>query len=151
MFAGFRNDPANLQPEFVTRALVFSGGKTRFPRHVASLQPDSCGFAQETHNRVVWKWVKLSCWLRRRWPLVLVAMSGAIAVIASAFDPRVSSMVSMPIGPYREVPLRLDRGPAELEGLSIRALGREPPDDPSRLVNALLDSLGRSGERSSGE
>ena len=150
MFAGFRNDSENFQPEFVTRALIFSGGKTRFPRHVASLQPDSCGFAQETHNRVVWKWVTLSCRLRRRWPLVLVAMSGAIALVASAFDLRVNSTVSMPIGLYREVPLRLERGPAELEGL-LRALGRQPPDDPSRLVNALLNALGRSPERSSGE
>jgi hypothetical protein len=76
-------------------------------------------------------------------------MSVAIAVIASAFDLRVSSAVSMPIGLYREVPLRLDRGPAELEGL-LRALGRQPPDDQSSLVNAPVDPLGRSGERSSG-
>ena len=45
----------------------------------------------------------------------------------------------MPIGLYREVPLRLERGPAELEGL-LRALGRQPPDDPSSLENALLDA-----------
>jgi len=78
-------------------------------------------------------------------------MSGAIAVIASPFDLRVSSTVSMPIGLYREVPLRLERGPAtELEGL-LRALGRQPADDPSRLVRALLNALGRSPERSSGE
>ena len=109
MFAGFWNDSENFQPEFVTRALIFSGGKTRFPRHVASLQPDSCGFAQETHNRVVWKWVTVSCRLCHRWPLVLVTMSGAIALVASAFDLRVNSTVSMPIGFYREVPLRLER------------------------------------------
>ena len=149
VFAGFRNDPANLQPEFVTRALIFSGGKTRFPRDFARLQPDSCGLAQETHNRVVWKWGTLSCRLRRRWPLVLVAMSGAIALVANAFDLLVNSTASVPIALYCELHLRLERGPAELEGL-LRALGRQPPDDPSRLVNALLDPLGRSGERSSG-
>ncbi len=77
-------------------------------------------------------------------------MSGAIGLVASAFDLQVNSTVSMPIGLCREVPLRLERGPAELEGL-LRALGRQPPDDPSRLVNALLDPLDRSGERSSGE
>jgi len=132
----------------VTRALVFSGGKTRFLCHVASLQPDSCGFAQETHNRVVWKWVTLACRKRRRWPLVLVAVSGAIAFVASAFFLRVNSSVSMPIGLYCELPLCLDRGPAELEGL-LRAAGLDPPDDPSRLVDALRDPLGRSPERSS--
>ena len=148
MFAGFRNDSENFQPEFVTRALAFSGGKTRFLCHVAGLQPDSCGFAQETHNRVVWKWATLSCRLRRRRPLVLVAMSGAIALVASAFDLRVNSTISVPVGRYREVPPRLERGPAGLEGL-LRALGREPPDDPSSLVDALRDPLDRSGERSS--
>ncbi|HME73003.1 MAG TPA: hypothetical protein VKM54_24495 [Myxococcota bacterium] len=96
------------------------------------------------------KWVTVSCRQRCRWPLVLVAMSGAIAVIASASDRRVNSTVSMPIGLYREVPLSLERGPAELEGL-LRALGRRPPDDPSSLGNALLDPLDRSPERSSGE
>jgi hypothetical protein len=133
----------------VTRALIFSGGKTRFTRDVARLQPDSCGFAQETHNRVVWKWLMFSCRLRRRWPLVLVAVSDAIAFVASAFDLRVSSTVSMPVGLYREAPLRLERGRAEFMGL-LRALGRQPPDDPSRLVNALLNPLCGSGERSSG-
>ena len=77
-------------------------------------------------------------------------MSGAIALVATAFDLRVSSKVSMPIGLYHEVPLRLEREPAELEGL-LRALGRRPPDDPSSLGNALLDPLDRSPERSSGE
>ena len=91
-----------------------------------------------------------SCRLRRRWLLVLVAVSGAIAFVASAFDPRINSTVWVPIGLYREVPLRLDCGLAELEGL-LCALGREPPDDPSRLVDALLDPLGRSPERSAGE
>ena len=110
MFAGFRNDSKNFQPEFVTRTLVFSGGKTRFLCHVAGLQPDSCGSAQETHNRVVWKWLKFSCRLRRRWPLVLTAVSGAIALVANAFDLRVNTTVSMPIGLYREVPPRLQRG-----------------------------------------
>jgi hypothetical protein len=45
---------------------------------------------------------------------------------------------------------RLELGRAELEAL-LRALGRQPPDDPSRLVRALLNALGRSVERSSGE
>ncbi|HME73217.1 MAG TPA: hypothetical protein VKM54_25615 [Myxococcota bacterium] len=90
-----------------------------------------------------------SCRLRRRWPRVPVAVSGAIAFVASAFDMRVNSTVSMLVGLYREAPLHLERGPAELEGL-LRALGRQPPDDPSSLVNALRDPLGRSGERSSG-
>jgi len=150
VFAGFRNDSNNFQPEFVSRALVFSGGKTGFPCHIASLQPDSCGFAQETHNRVVWKWLMFSCRLCRRWPLVLVTMSGAIAFVASAFDLRVNTTASMPIGLYSEGPLRLEREPAELEGL-LRALGRQPPDDPASLVNALRDPLGRSHERSAGE
>jgi hypothetical protein len=78
-----------------------------------------------------------------------MAMSGAIAFVASAFDLRVNSTASLPIGLYREVPLRLERGPAELEGL-LRALGRQPPDGWSTLVNALLDPLGRLRERSSG-
>ncbi|HME74067.1 MAG TPA: hypothetical protein VKM54_30030 [Myxococcota bacterium] len=91
-----------------------------------------------------------SCRLRRRWPLILVVVSGALALVASAFDLRVNSTVSMPIGLCREAPLRLERGPAtELEGL-LRALGREPPDDPSSLVDPLRDPLGRSAERSSG-
>jgi len=77
-------------------------------------------------------------------------MSGAIALAASAFDLRVNSTVSMPMGLYREVPLRLERGSAEREDL-LRALGREPPDDQSSPVNALLVPLGRSPERSSGE
>ena len=68
-------------------------------------------------------------------------MSGALAFVASAFDLRVNSTVSMPIGLYREVPPQLDRGPAELEGL-LRALGRQPSDDPSSLVNAPLDPVG---------
>ncbi|HME73640.1 MAG TPA: hypothetical protein VKM54_27820 [Myxococcota bacterium] len=96
----------------------------------------------------MWKWLILSCRLHRRWPLVLVAMSGAIALVASAFDLRVHSTVSMPIGLYREVPLRLERGPTEFMTL-LRALGQQPPDDPSRLVDALRDPLGRSPGRSS--
>jgi hypothetical protein len=140
VFAGFRNDSENLQPEFVTHALVFSGVKTRFPRNVARLQPDSCDFAQETHNRVVWKWVRLSCQQCRRWPLVLDATSGAIAVIASASDRRVSSTVSMPIGLYREVPLRLKRGPAEIERL-LRALSRQAQVDSSKLCKRAAGSV----------
>jgi len=94
----------------VSRALIFTGGKTRFLCHVAGLQPDSCGIAQEMHNRVVWKWLKFSCRLHRRWPLVLMAMSVAIAFAANAFDLRINTTVSMPIGLYREVPPRLERG-----------------------------------------
>jgi hypothetical protein len=45
---------------------------------------------------------------------------------------------------------RLEISRAELEGL-LRALGHQPPADPSRLVRALLNALGRSPERSSGE
>jgi len=45
---------------------------------------------------------------------------------------------------------RLELRRAELEGL-LRSLGRQPPDDPSRLVRALLNALGRSPEHSSGE
>jgi len=151
VFAGFRNDSENFQPEFVSRTLVFSGGKSRFLCHITGLQPESCGFAQETHNRIVWKWLILSCRLRRRWPLVLVAMSGAIWLVGNAFDLRVHSTVSMLVGLYPEVALRLERGPAtELNGL-LRDLGRQPPDDPTRLVSALLNALGRSPERSSGE
>jgi len=39
---------------------------------------------------------------------------------------------------------------AELETL-LRALGRRPPVDPSKLVRALLEALGRSPERRSGK
>jgi len=45
---------------------------------------------------------------------------------------------------------RLELRRAELESL-LRALGRQPPNDPSRLVRALVNALGRSPERSSGE
>ena len=45
---------------------------------------------------------------------------------------------------------RLELSRAELEAL-LRALGRQPAHDPSRLVSALLNALGRSAERSSGE
>jgi hypothetical protein len=45
---------------------------------------------------------------------------------------------------------RLELSRAELEAL-LRAFGCQPPDDPSRLVRALLNALGRSPERSSGE
>gem|GEM_PF-424747 len=124
MFAGFRNDSNNFQPEFVSRALIFSGGKTRFLCHIASLQPDSCGFAQEAHNRVVWKWLILSCRLRRRLPLVLIAVSGAIAFAATAFDLRVNTTVSMPTGLYREVPPQLERGAWVVFCL---------PEEPARL------------------
>jgi conjugative transfer signal peptidase TraF len=62
------------------------------------------------HNRVVWKWRILSCRLHRRWPLVLMAVSAAMAIAASAFDLRVNTTASMPIGLYREVPRRLERG-----------------------------------------
>ncbi|HME71189.1 MAG TPA: hypothetical protein VKM54_15160 [Myxococcota bacterium] len=95
------------------------------------------------------KWLMLSCPLDPRWLLVLVAVSGAIALVASAFDLRVNSTVSMPIGLYREVPLLLERDPAELKTL-LRALGRWPPADPSRLVIAELNALRGSPERSSG-
>jgi type IV secretory pathway protease TraF len=78
-----------------------------------------------------------------------MAGSGAIAFVGNAFDVRINTTASMPIGLYREVPLRLDLGPAELKTL-LRALARQPPDDSSRLADPLLDSLDRSGERSSG-
>ena len=45
---------------------------------------------------------------------------------------------------------RLELRRAELEML-LHALGRRPPLDSSRLVSALLDALGRSPERTSGE
>ena len=45
---------------------------------------------------------------------------------------------------------RLELSRAELAAL-LRALGRQPPDDPSRLVRALLSALGRSPKRSSAE
>ena len=78
-----------------------------------------------------------------------MAVSAAIAIAASAFDLRVNTTVSMPIGLYREVPLRLERGPAELETL-LRGLGRRPPDNPSRLVIAVRNALGRSRGRALG-
>ncbi len=37
-------------------------------------------------------------------------MSGALAFVASAFDLRVNTTVSMPIGLYRDVPRQLERG-----------------------------------------
>jgi conjugative transfer signal peptidase TraF len=51
-------------------------------------------------------------------------MNGAIAFVAGAFDPRVSSTVSMPIGLYREVRPQLERGAWVVFCL---------PDEPARL------------------
>ncbi|HBZ68628.1 MAG TPA: hypothetical protein DEP35_02305 [Deltaproteobacteria bacterium] len=45
---------------------------------------------------------------------------------------------------------RLELRRAELEAL-LRALGRQPPGDPSRLMGALLNALGRAPQRSSEE
>jgi len=74
------------------------------------LEPDSGGFAQGAHNRGVQKWVTLGGSLHRRWPLILMASSGAIAFVANALELRINTTASMPIGFYREAPPRLERG-----------------------------------------
>jgi len=79
-------------------------------RCVAWLQPESGGCRLDAHNRVVLNRNPLSRSPRRRWPLVFVAIGGAIAVFASLFDLRINTTASMPIGLYREVPARLERG-----------------------------------------
>ena len=122
---------------------------------VAELQPDSGGFAQKLHTRAVSKWMTLACALCTRWPLALMAMGVAIVFVAAAFDLRVKTTESMPLGLFYEAPPRLQRGggmdrselrTVELEAL-LRALGQRSPVDPSRLASALLDSLGRSPDR----
>ena len=48
--------------------------------------------------------------LHRRWPLVLVAGSGAIAFVSHALELRINTTASMPFGLYRTEPWRLARG-----------------------------------------
>src|SRR5215469_16420617 len=62
------------------------------------------------HNRVVRKLVTLSCLFLHRWPLAVVALSMGIVFVAAAFDLRVNTTASMPLGLYREVPVHLERG-----------------------------------------
>ena len=39
MFAGFQSNPAEIQPDVVTRGAVFSGGKSKIARQSAALEP----------------------------------------------------------------------------------------------------------------
>jgi conjugative transfer signal peptidase TraF len=88
------------------------------------LQPDSGGVFQKMHNRVVRKLVTLCCLFLHRWPLAVVALSMGIVFVAAAFDLRVNTTRSMPLGLYREVPLRLERGAWVIFCL---------PEEPARL------------------
>ena len=45
---------------------------------------------------------------------------------------------------------RVELSDVELEGL-VRALGRRPPSDPSKLLSTFLQALGRPPQRGSGE
>jgi len=72
----------------------------------------------------VQKWVTLGCSLYRRWPLILMAGSGAIAFVANALELRINTTASMPIGLYREEPPRLERGAWVVFCL---------PEEPARL------------------
>jgi conjugative transfer signal peptidase TraF len=91
------------------------------------LEPDSGGFAERTHNCGVRKRVTLGCSLHRRWPLLLMAGSGAIGFVASALALRINTTASMPIGLYREEPPRLERGAWVVFCL---------PEEPARLGRA---------------
>jgi conjugative transfer signal peptidase TraF len=96
-------------------------------------------FALETHNRVVRKWATLRCSPRRRWPLVLMALSGATTFVAKTLGLRINTTASMPIGLYRVVPPRLDRGAWVIFCL---------PEEPARL--GLERAYLRRGSCSSG-
>ena len=99
-------------------------GRREIASGVGSLEPDSGAFAHNTHNRGVRKWVMLRYSLRRYWPLILVAASGATAVAARALELRINTTASMPIGLYRELPLRVARGAWVIFCL---------PEEPARL------------------
>ena len=77
---------------------------------VDALQPDSGDFGHPTHTCAVQLSIEHSYWPRRRWPLTLPVVGGAVAVLAHSLDLRVNSTASMPIGLCREVPVRLERG-----------------------------------------
>jgi len=89
---------------------LISGWKTKTARVVAGLPPDSGNFSENAHTCVMQKSVTLGCRLRRRWPLLLIALSGLFALTASSLDLRINTTASMPIGLYRSVPPRLERG-----------------------------------------
>jgi len=56
------------------------------------------------------KCVTLSCRLRRRWPLVVMAVCGVSVAVSTALCLRINTTASMAIRPYRAVPPRLERG-----------------------------------------
>jgi conjugative transfer signal peptidase TraF len=48
--------------------------------------------------------------LHRKWPLLLLAGNGAIAFVSHAFELRINTTASMPLGLYRTEPWHLARG-----------------------------------------
>jgi len=111
------------------------------------LKPDSGRFHQEAHNLGVHKWGASKYSVRRRWPLTIVAVSGAVVCLSLALELRINTTGSMPIGLYSEGPPRFDRGawvvfclPEELNKLGRERsyLRRGPcPDRSQELVKEI--------------
>jgi conjugative transfer signal peptidase TraF len=75
----------------------------------AGLSPDSGGRLQGMHNHCVGRWEGRFV-LHRRWPLALLAGSGAIAFVSQVLELRINTTASMPVGLYLTQPRRLARG-----------------------------------------